>query len=172
MIDALQAPIDRLDTPGQTQILRKTQHRPGFLAGDHPSPLVGVQLVRPRLRLRALQPDTSHTTATTGQLSSKTKQQSAPGSTTHNPPGPGQCALLTRPALMGAGLCQVRPDPPTNCSNRAVAVSLSRGVVGSRACPPAMRARGSSSSRQVWRASRSPGRLSVLRSIADGEAAL
>jgi len=55
MIDALQAPIDRLDTPGQTQILRKTQHRPGFLAGDHPSPLVGVQLVRPRLRLRALQ---------------------------------------------------------------------------------------------------------------------
>src|SRR4029450_9207154 len=50
--------------------------------------------------------------------------------------------------------------------------SLSRGVVGSRACPSAMRARRSSSSRQVWRASRSPGRSSVLRSIADGEAAL
>jgi hypothetical protein len=59
--------------PGQTQSTFHATHPAGFLADDDPPPFVGIQLVRPRLhrkrlRRRALQLDTSHTTATNRQL--------------------------------------------------------------------------------------------------------
>ena len=48
-------PLRQPQCPGDNH--HPTPHR-GFLDTDHPPPRVGVKLVRPRLRLRALQPDT------------------------------------------------------------------------------------------------------------------
>jgi hypothetical protein len=79
----------------------------GFLAADDPPPLVGVKLVRPRLRrkrlrLRALQLDTSHAPATVGSYEEAPRTARPSTRTAHNTVGSKQRAPLTRAALMGA----------------------------------------------------------------------
>jgi hypothetical protein len=79
----------------------------GFLAADDPPPLVGVKLVRPRLRrkrlrLRALQLDTSHAPATVGSYEEAPRTAGPSTRTAHNTVGSKQRAPLTRAALMGA----------------------------------------------------------------------
>src|SRR6266508_3226412 len=106
------------ERPSPTTTRARDSHHPvptprDFLATDDPPPLLGVKLVRPRLRrkrlrLRALQLDTSHATAT-----NRASYEEAPqnNSQTLEPrrqptsPGPRPRALLTRPALMGAVSC-------------------------------------------------------------------
>jgi hypothetical protein len=95
--------------PGDnTDSLARPDTNQGFLAGDHPPPLVGVKFARPRLRrqrlrLRALQLDTSHADGEkpASYEEARTTVTPPPGDARRSR-GQGGPALLTRPALMGA----------------------------------------------------------------------
>src|SRR6266545_3612777 len=88
------------DRPSPTTTRARDSHHPvptprGFLATDDPPPLLGVKLVRPRLRrkrlrLRALQLDTSHATATNRPATRKLRRTTVrPLNPDDNPPSPG-----------------------------------------------------------------------------------